>query len=54
MAPARPLIGLPADRRMLGLHPFHAVGEKYARAVLEAAGGAAAAHPGARRRAAPR
>ena len=24
---------------MLGLHPFHAVGEKYARAVLEAAGG---------------
>lgn len=24
---------------MLGLHPFHAVGEKYARAVLEATGG---------------
>jgi putative glutamine amidotransferase len=24
---------------MLGLHPFHAVGEKYARAVLEASGG---------------
>ncbi|HEX5459187.1 MAG TPA: gamma-glutamyl-gamma-aminobutyrate hydrolase family protein [Steroidobacteraceae bacterium] len=39
MKPARPLIGLPADRRMLGLHPFHAVGEKYARAVLEATGG---------------
>lgn len=34
---ARPLIGIPADRRMIGLHPFHAVGEKYARAVLEAA-----------------
>jgi putative glutamine amidotransferase len=38
MALARPLIGIPADRRMIGLHPFHAVGEKYARAVLEAAG----------------
>lgn len=37
MAPARPLIGIPADRRMVGLHPFHMVGEKYARAVLEAA-----------------
>jgi putative glutamine amidotransferase len=39
MASPRPLIGLPADRRMIGLHPFHAVGEKYARAVLDAAGG---------------
>jgi putative glutamine amidotransferase len=39
MAAARPLIGIPADRRMLGLHPFHVVGEKYARAVLDAAGG---------------
>jgi putative glutamine amidotransferase len=38
MALARPLIGIPADRRMIGLHPFHAVGEKYARAVLEASG----------------
>src|SRR5579885_1401694 len=38
MKPARPLIGLPADRRMIGPHPFHAVGEKYARAVLDAAG----------------
>jgi len=36
MALIRPLIGIPADRRMIGLHPFHAVGEKYARAVLEA------------------
>jgi putative glutamine amidotransferase len=35
---ARPLIGIPADRRMLGLHPYHVVGDKYARAVLEAAG----------------
>ena len=39
MKPARPLIGLPADRRILGLQPFHAVGEKYARAVLDAADG---------------
>jgi putative glutamine amidotransferase len=37
MASARPLIGIPADRRVIGLHPFHMVGEKYARAVLEAA-----------------
>lgn len=37
MTPIRPLVGIPADRRMIGLHPFHAVGEKYARAVLEAA-----------------
>src|ERR1700736_4363841 len=29
MAAARPLIGIPADRRMLGLHPFHVVGNKY-------------------------
>src|SRR6185312_13646370 len=39
MALSRPLIGLPADRRMIGLQPFHAVGEKYARAVLDAADG---------------
>ncbi len=40
MAPARPLIGIPADRRMVGHHPFHMVGEKYARAVIDAAGAA--------------
>jgi len=40
MAPARPLIGIPADRRMVGAHPFHMVGEKYARAVIEAANAA--------------
>jgi len=40
MAPARPLIGIPADRRMVGAHPFHMVGEKYARAVLDAAAAA--------------
>jgi putative glutamine amidotransferase len=39
MAAVRPLIGIPADRRILGPHPFHVVGEKYARAVLDAAGG---------------
>jgi putative glutamine amidotransferase len=37
---ARPLIGIPADRRMVGHHHFHMVGEKYARAVVEAAGAA--------------
>src|SRR6201987_2508410 len=35
-----PLIGIPADRRMVGAHPFHMVGEKYARAVMEGAGAA--------------
>ncbi len=36
--PRQPVIGLPADRRMIGRHPFHAVGEKYIRAVMQAAG----------------
>jgi putative glutamine amidotransferase len=36
---ARPVIGIPADRRMVGPHPFHMVGEKYAAAVMHAAGG---------------
>jgi putative glutamine amidotransferase len=36
---ARPVIGIPADRRMVGPHPFHMVGEKYAAAVMQAAGG---------------
>ena len=40
MAAVRPLIGIPADRRMVGKHPFHMVGEKYARAVMDAAGAA--------------
>jgi putative glutamine amidotransferase len=31
------LIGIPADRRILGPHPFHCVGEKYIAAVAEAA-----------------
>jgi putative glutamine amidotransferase len=38
MPSKHPVIGLPADRRMIGAHPFHAVGEKYLRAVAEAAG----------------
>jgi putative glutamine amidotransferase len=33
----RPVIGIPADQRMIGPHPFHAVGDKYVRAVMEAA-----------------
>jgi putative glutamine amidotransferase len=39
MALVRPLIGVTADRRMIGLQPHHMIGEKYARAVLEAATG---------------
>src|SRR3984957_18582506 len=37
MASARPLIGIPADRRIVGLHPFHMVGEQYVRGVLTGA-----------------
>ena len=37
MARRKPLIGIPADRRILGPHPFHCVGEKYINAVAEAA-----------------
>jgi putative glutamine amidotransferase len=37
MPSKRPVIGIPADQRMIGQHPFHAVGDKYVRAVLEAA-----------------
>lgn len=34
----KPVIGVPADRRLLGHHWFHVVGEKYLRAVADAAG----------------
>lgn len=34
---SKPLIGIPADRRLLGPHQFHCVGEKY---LLAVAGGA--------------
>jgi gamma-glutamyl-gamma-aminobutyrate hydrolase PuuD len=37
MSQRRPVIGIPADRRMIGPHPFHAVGEKYIDAVVHAA-----------------
>jgi putative glutamine amidotransferase len=37
MSPKRPVIGLPADRRVLGLHPYHLAGEKYLTAILDAA-----------------
>jgi len=33
----KPLIGIPADRRMINVHPFHCVGEKYINAVIDAA-----------------
>lgn len=33
-----PVVGIPADRRILGPHPFHCVGEKYLRAVQAGAG----------------
>jgi putative glutamine amidotransferase len=39
MKSRRPVIGISADRRMFGHHPFHVVGEKYMKAVAEAAGG---------------
>jgi putative glutamine amidotransferase len=32
-----PLVGLPSDRKQIGHHPFQAVGEKYVRAVVDAA-----------------
>jgi putative glutamine amidotransferase len=37
MRAAKPFIGIPADRRLLGHHWFHVVGEKYIEAVREAA-----------------
>lgn len=33
----KPVIGIPADRRLAGAHWFHCVGEKYISAVVEAA-----------------
>ena len=37
--PSRPpIVGFPCDRRMLGKHPFHMVGEKYIKAVRESTG----------------
>lgn len=36
--PQKPLVGIPCDLRMIGPHPFHAVGEKYIVAVRDGAG----------------
>jgi putative glutamine amidotransferase len=38
MSARRPVIGIPADRRIIGPHPFHLVGEKYVTALLRVAG----------------
>jgi putative glutamine amidotransferase len=37
MKRVKPVVGVPADRRILHGHPFHKVGEKYVRAVTEGA-----------------
>jgi putative glutamine amidotransferase len=34
----RPLVGVIADRRVIGLHPFHLAGEKYLQALLLGSG----------------
>jgi len=34
---SKPVIGVPADRRMLDPHPFHVVGEKYIAAIRDGA-----------------
>ncbi|MDH3439960.1 MAG: gamma-glutamyl-gamma-aminobutyrate hydrolase family protein [Gammaproteobacteria bacterium] len=36
---SKPLIGVPADRRIVEPHPFHMAGEKYVAAVRDGAGG---------------
>ena len=45
MHPRRPLIGVISDRRKLGHHPFHVVGEKYLTAIVQGAGGYPVAVP---------
>ncbi len=37
MSSLKPVVGVPADRRMIGIHPFHMVGEKYLRAIIDGA-----------------
>jgi putative glutamine amidotransferase len=37
MSPRLPIVGIPCDHRMIGPHPFHAVGEKYIIAVRDGA-----------------
>jgi putative glutamine amidotransferase len=41
----RPVVGIPADRRIHGGHPFHQVGEKYVRAVTDCVHGIPLAIP---------
>lgn len=36
--PNRPLVAIPCDVKQVGIHPFHAVGEKYINAVAHGAG----------------
>lgn len=43
--PRKPLIGIPADRRLLGHHYFHCVGEKYIVAATRGADAIAVAIP---------
>ncbi len=50
MSAKRPLIGIPADRRLLGPQAYHLAGEKYVVAALDAAG----VDSGDRARAGPR
>jgi putative glutamine amidotransferase len=38
MACRAPIVGIPCDRRMVGPHPFHMVGEKYITALRDGAG----------------
>jgi putative glutamine amidotransferase len=40
MSTAKPIIGIPACRKLIPPHMFHAVGEKYITAITAAAGGA--------------
>ncbi len=39
MTSRRPVIGISADRRMIGQHPFHMAGEKYVTAIADGVGG---------------
>ncbi|MFA6984882.1 MAG: gamma-glutamyl-gamma-aminobutyrate hydrolase family protein [Arenimonas sp.] len=36
--PRAPLVGLPSDNKVIGLHRYQAVGEKYVRGVIDGAG----------------
>lgn len=37
MSSSRPVVGVPADRRMMGNHAFHMAGEKYIQALIDGA-----------------